>query len=535
MKTTNLINSFFVLCLISTSFLAQAQNSLIESIDQLNSYADEMQPILSSEGDVLYLIRGHHRENVGGKSDLGDAYYSVKTDSGTWTSPAPLSDQINNKYFNGVLGIRGSELLVYGVYGSSSVPPGTKGISVVREIELGTSYGQLSELLIRYYKDGSELYGYSLSADGNILLLSMESYKSQGAEDIYVSFWDDQSRYWTEPKNLGPVVNTAFQELTPTLSPDNKTLFFSSNGHGGYGSRDIFYSTRNDDSWTNWTVPQNMAPEVNTEGAEMYFQYYPKHEIALYTSTMDSDGYGDIRVRDYSVQEMEDLLGEPVIIPAEPVAIVEEEVVPLVSEPEVGELLVKVRDANQNEIPFGAHLVLLSDSLESSAKVDGINEVMIPLEMPGQYNLTINAEGFMSTDTIITVNNLVSGSVLEIALNPIEVGTTIQLRNVLFRRGTTELLETSYRELDVVVEMMLANPGMKIKLAGHTDNQGNARLNQKLSQERVEAVIAYLSEKGIEKDRLSGKGYGGSRPIASNSNEQTRKLNRRVEFTIQRQ
>jgi outer membrane protein OmpA-like peptidoglycan-associated protein len=95
-------------------------------------------------------------------------------------------------------------------------------------------------------------------------------------------------------------------------------------------------------------------------------------------------------------------------------------------------------------------------------------------------------------------------------------------------------LPESFPELDVVVSFLKENPGVSIELAGHTDNRGVHRDNVELSQARVEKVKAYLVSKGISDNRISGKGYGGSHPIASNDQEETRKLNRRVEFVIKR-
>ena len=117
-------------------------------------------------------------------------------------------------------------------------------------------------------------------------------------------------------------------------------------------------------------------------------------------------------------------------------------------------------------------------------------------------------------------------------LTPLEVGATIQLNQVYFARGTAELLEDSFAELDRVVDMMSENPTVKIELSGHTDNQGSSKLNIKLSQERVEKAKLYLTEHGIDNKRIKGKGYGGTKPVASNASEETRKLNRRVEITI---
>ena len=122
--------------------------------------------------------------------------------------------------------------------------------------------------------------------------------------------------------------------------------------------------------------------------------------------------------------------------------------------------------------------------------------------------------------------------VQNVTLERIVIGARVKLENILFVRGETEFLETSYEELDLVVEMMFNNPTMVIELAGHTDNVGNPNLNQRLSQERVDAVVNYLVEKGVDSSRLSGKGYGGKQPIASNAGESTRRMNRRVEFIV---
>jgi len=101
-------------------------------------------------------------------------------------------------------------------------------------------------------------------------------------------------------------------------------------------------------------------------------------------------------------------------------------------------------------------------------------------------------------------------------------------------RGTTDLIDSSFVELNRIADLMKENPEMEVELAGHTDNQGLARPNLRLSRERVERVKEYLVERGIDEKRIDGKGYGGSRPVASNASETTRKLNRRVEFIIKK-
>jgi len=119
-------------------------------------------------------------------------------------------------------------------------------------------------------------------------------------------------------------------------------------------------------------------------------------------------------------------------------------------------------------------------------------------------------------------------------LQPVEIGTTVNLKDVLFEQGKTNLLAQSYPELNLVISFLKTNPKVRIELAGHTDNRGIPGQNVKLSQARVDKVKAYLVSMGIESKRISGKGYGGAKPIASNDTEETRLFNRRVEFIIKK-
>jgi len=150
----------------------------------------------------------------------------------------------------------------------------------------------------------------------------------------------------------------------------------------------------------------------------------------------------------------------------------------------------------------------------------------------GNYKIEIELEGFIKAYEDITVENPSGLAEVNFILFPLEVGTTMNLNHVHYYQGTPDLIESSYEQLDIIVNLMKDNPKMEIELSGYTDNRGSPRLNLELSHQRVETVKNYLAGQGVNVKRLSGKGYGGSRPIASNAREETRKLNRRVEFTI---
>lgn len=149
-----------------------------------------------------------------------------------------------------------------------------------------------------------------------------------------------------------------------------------------------------------------------------------------------------------------------------------------------------------------------------------------------EYLIKVTSPGYLDLTEKITAATWPTHNKLNFELQPIEVGTVVKLKGVLFKQSTPVLLEESYPVLDDMVEFLVANPKVRIELAGHTDNRGEAKLNLKLSQDRVNVVRKYLISKGIDDNRVTGRGYGGSKPITKNDSEESRRLNRRVEFVI---
>ncbi len=510
-----------------------AQEYYLTDAWDLNSAADEQIPLLTADGKTIFFTRAHHPENTGGKADTGDIWLSQFTDSAGWSVPTKLPAPINNQFYNGGFDYSANKLFLYSTYRNGQSP--TPGISYSNPVSWPSKWEQPQSSGIKYFQNKSANNGNSLSRDGKILLLSIESFKSLGAEDIYVSFWDSKENYWLEPKNLGSQINTRLQELTPYLAPDNKTLFFSTNGRGGLGSRDVFVSQRLDDTWTNWTEPVNIGEVVNTEGAEMGYRFYPELEFAVYTTTKDSDGYGDIRIIPVTVEDINQLLNEEILVPMD-VADIEIALNNLPVEEGENTLIIKgkITDLNTSEAVFARTKVLGEEEFE----LEHYNDTTYSFTLISQrnYTLQIEADGYFSKQIELLIKtNEAKEFVQNIEIERIVTGARIELKNVLFRRGEPEFLESSYHELNLVAAMMFNNPTMVIELAGHTDAIGNSHLNERLSQERVDAVINYLLEKGIDNDRLSGIGYGGTVPIASNATEATRKLNRRVEFIVIKQ
>ena len=240
---------------------------------------------------------------------------------------------------------------------------------------------------------------------------------------------------------------------------------------------------------------------------------------------MNSDGYGDVHflALNDSVAKT-----QPVKIdnPVEPAKELPEAVLP------AGKIRLSGKVVNQlNGEPIPAKITITGKE-RSVVQADNSGDFLILIDNKNSINLYAEDQGFIGKIENIDKSKLSGDYQVVLSLQPVSVGTIINLGNVLFRQSTAILLEESYDELDMVVDFMNANPQIRIELSGHTDNRGDKALNIKLSTERVKRVKGYLVSKGISAKRIEGKGYGGSKPLGTNATEEGRRLNRRVEFKI---
>jgi OmpA-OmpF porin, OOP family len=505
----NLASMKYLSFLLVTLFAFAQQTD--DPFTHINSPFDEQNPVISPDGEFLFLTIANHPQNVGGRRDPGDIWISKKEDAG-WSVPVHGGVTLNNSAYNAVAGFSadGNELFLLSHYKSNGAAPTTQGIAVAKKA--GGGWQVPVNITIPYFLNRSAaLTGY-YDETHEVLLVAAESYSTTGAEDIYVSMKQDGR--WTELINIGQPVNTPFQEISPFLSGDGRRMYFASNGRSGFGSFDIYETTRLDDSWTNWSEPVNLGPQVNTEGRELFF----RNTVAgysIYTSTQNSDGYGDVRLYRDSIQAPSAVIKKPETFAA------------------TGNIIIRGKITNNKTgESVAARMQFRSDSAYATVSSSEGN-YLLHIAPAKIYFIEVEAPGYVSLSEKLDVRGITMNNLeMNFKLQPIEVGTTVNLKSVLFEIGTTNLLEESYEELNVVVDFLKANPKVEIELEGHTDNRGDAKKNVALSQQRVDKVKAYLVSRGISAKRIRGKGYGGARPIATNDSEEARKLNRRVEFRI---
>jgi OOP family OmpA-OmpF porin len=255
----------------------------------INSKVEETMPVLSQDGKILYFVRVLHPENIGGRLSGHDIWYSYRNADGSWQDPKNGLLSLNNKGNNAVLGFsqEGNRVFLLNQYGSG--PSFKSGLSYAELA--GSRWAYPKEVKIPKLKKDGFFYNAYLSPDEEVLIVSMKQRTQPGDEDLYIAIRQSDGR-WSDFQNMGAKINTPGFEAFPYLSADKQTLYFSSNGHGGFGDADIFMSARQDESWTNWSKPINLGKPVNSKGFDASFALYTD-STAFFVSNREG-GMSDI-------------------------------------------------------------------------------------------------------------------------------------------------------------------------------------------------------------------------------------------------
>lgn len=273
---------FFVLLMQAASVCSQELqfDKPVRLGPQVNSSVEEISPLMSSDGKTLYFVRAFNPQNEGGKFAGTDVWMSTKNNRGQWTASSNNIEPWNNKSNNAVIGISKDNSVVFLLNSYSN----KEGVAFSKR---GSATWNEPKLITIPGISTNDFVGYYMSPDQNVLLISMHDKTSMGEEDIYISLKDSINN-WGEPLNLGSSINTEGFEISPFLSVDKKKLYFSSNGHSGFGDADIYYAERLYDSWTVWSKPKNMGSEINSSKFDSYFSIYGD-STGFFSSNRDSD------------------------------------------------------------------------------------------------------------------------------------------------------------------------------------------------------------------------------------------------------
>ncbi|TAF32875.1 MAG: hypothetical protein EAZ57_06010 [Cytophagales bacterium] len=480
----------------------------------INSPADEVLPIISPDGKTLFFTRKNHPKNH--ESDTpgtpnDDIWVSYLQEDGSWKEAVRFGSPLNNGKHNFVCATSADNQRL--LLGNGYKPNGdvVAGVSMAEKRPDG-SYSMPRALIIEDYYNESQYSEYALCQNGQAILMAIKRKNGYGDRDLYVSFLSGDGT-WLAPMNIGKNINTAGIEFAPFMASDNKTLYFSSTGHSGFGRADVFMSRRLDDTWVNWSEPVNLGPKLNSSVWDAAYSVDDNQHYVYFSSFKSNEKNkknGDIfRV------------GLPNLLSPEPVATI------------VG----TVYHAETLK-PLGADILFedLGLSKESGrAKSDSLSgKYKIVLPLRNLYGLRAEALGYLSVNESINLRSQNASVEIrkDLYMSPIKVGQIVVLNNVFFTQSKELILSESFPELDRIAQLMQEKPSMTIELIGHTDIEGEPIANFQLSERRVKVIKEYLVSQKIAPERITLSPMGSTRPLSRERDEASKQQNRRVEFKI---
>jgi outer membrane protein OmpA-like peptidoglycan-associated protein/tetratricopeptide (TPR) repeat protein len=465
----------------------------------INTKYHEYFPALTGDGATMIFSRVIESNE--------DFYIAQKGKNGEWGIAVPMSNVINTKNYNeGAQSLSPDGMYLY--FTGCNRPDSFGSCDIYVSHKSGKTWDapfNLGNAVNSNCWDSQP----AISPDGETLYFASNRPGGFGGYDLWKTSLKDDGT-WNKPVNLGPEINTPYDENTPFMHPDGQTLYFSSDGWPGFGSKDIFVSRIGPDQ--KWTKPQNMGYPINTFNEETGLIVTPDGQEGLFSSNL-KDGYGDLDLYRF---RMPASAKPKAITYVKGIVLDKATLEPLASTVLVVNLATKMKQYN-----------------DYTAKQTGTFLAVMPIG--GSYALNVSADGYLFYSDHFELKDSVNGNKpveLKVYLERIKTGLNTTLKNIFFDTNKYELLPSSITELATLVELMKDNPGLNIEIQGYTDDVGNAELNLQLSKNRAKAVYDYLISEGIKLERLDYKGFGKTKAVASNGTEEGRQKNRRTSFVI---
>jgi len=532
-----------VLCFV-LPFITEAQKKY--EVEKLNSGInsngyDEITPVASLDGNTLYFTRvgypdyvkslvedgvemsiklgeaefksylaniytrmGQRKVNDPSRSEFNQDIWVAQSLNGTFDQITHPGPPLNNAMPNSVSSVTPSsnELVVINKFEEGGGMK--KGFSIVRDLGNGDWTFPEPIGIENYYNTGSDV-NMTMSSDGRTMILSLENYDSRGKNDLYISFKKGEST-WSQPKNMGSMINSAARETTPYLSEDNKTLFFSSSRRRSATGNDIFMCRREGQSWDKWTKPQRLIEPINSDQDDSQ-PFFNSATGYLYFASR-RDGTSDIfRVK---------------IAPAVPRFVT---------------VKGRIVDPTTNK-KIDARILSGAKNDTSYRNVYVADDGTFRLSVPKGMDFTIMAEkpGYIGKEEVVNYRKdyvYFKEKIIDLELVKIEEGKKLELPPVYFEQSTATVKSNSFIVLDELGDFMRQHYNVRIRIEGHTDNQGDPDALLRLSEDRAKAIKNYLvGTKRINPIRIATLGFGASKPFSDNDTEADRAKNRRVEVII---
>ena len=539
--TKALIDKLIQECYDGKKLAASPVRVIISELGEgVNSEYDDYGAIIAPNDSLLYFTSRRPNSKKTDRNPYDNKYYEdiyvAKREGTRWMDAKPLGKPINTRHNDAVVGITpsGDALLIYrGRIGGGDI---LQAWHRHKKDKFTTPF-QVNEKFLSRYRETSI---YMTSDSTAVYFVSDNPSQSIGGKDIFMSTTRKKgTERWKKPVNLGPVINTPYDEESVYIAPDGQTLYFSSKGHNTMGGYDVFRSVKLDDG--SWSIPENIGYPINTPDDELFYRPDILNPKYAYYSTVREGGRGgkDIFRIAYLGEEKELVLVSDTTLFAWKLAFPPNVFTKMPDFLNIDSTLIitgKITDASTgNGVMARIEFIDAGASKTVATAVsDTSGNYRASLPAKTKYGVEIMARDYLfflemvnlaeDTSDVLFVRNF--------SLTKVEVGTKVVLRNIFFETGKATLKPESYAELSNVLKFMEDNPTIRLEISGHTDNVGSRRVNEKLSEDRARAVVDYLVSKGIDRSRFEARGYADTQPVATNATSEGRALNRRVEFKV---
>jgi outer membrane protein OmpA-like peptidoglycan-associated protein/tetratricopeptide (TPR) repeat protein len=462
--------------------------------DIVNKYQRQYFPVVTGDdSQLIFTARFGTARN-----DNEDIVISTKRNDGTWGEPISISNNINTIQREGACTISADgRHLIFTVCGAM-------GCDLYESRRTGKDWSVPKNLGPNINSADWDSQP-TLSADGRELYFVSDRKGGVGGYDIWHSQLEESG--WTKAKNLGPTINTVFDEISPYIHVNNQDLYIVSSGYPGFGGYDIYRSQKTKEGWRS---PINLGKPLNDHLDQYSFIVSGDGAIGYYS-----------RAENKSTSRL-----FKITLPENLITRAKGNVVKGI-----------VQNANSNN-PVGAWVELFDlkeNKMISKVRADSIDGGYLMI-LPGgsEYALYVRKPGylFQSLHFNYEESKELKPVIKNINLVPIQKDASIVLNNLFFDVNKYELKPQSITELSEVIIFLNQNPALKVEIGGHTDNSGTEVYNQQLSEKRANSVAEYLTAHQISKQRIIIRGYGSKNPIAANDSDDNRQLNRRIEFKI---
>ncbi|WP_316849214.1 OmpA family protein [Pedobacter agri] len=465
--------------------------------DGVNTADPEYFPALTADGETMIFTR-----QVNGNED----FWTSQFKNNAWSLATPLSAKINTTRYN-----EGAQTISpdgkYLFFTGCNRPDGLGRCDIYVSHREGKDWGEpynVGKPVNSEYWESQP----AISPDGRTLYFISNRPGGSGGYDIWKSTITDDAK-WGPAINLGPEVNTPFDENTPFLHADGKTLYFSSDGWPGFGNKDIYYSRLDENG--KFKKPINLGFPINSFEDESGLIVSADGNSGMFSSNL-KDGFGGQDIYSFGIPDN-----------AKPLKV--SYVKGIVRDKDTK----KTIESNVQVIDLKSNKTVFDDYTDPET-----GQFLAVMPIGSDYLFNVSAEGYLfySENFELKAGDINKPYQIEVYIEKIKQGGNVTLRNIFFDTNKYNLLPASIRELKLLIDFLNQNESVNIEIQGHTDNVGDDKLNEKLSLNRANAVYEYLLQNGIDTKRLTFKGFGANKPIADNKTEIGRKNNRRTSFVI---